>query len=275
MAVNESENESIEIELFIDALLRKYNYDFRGYSRDTIKRRLKQRQSLGGFPTICDMISPLLHSKDFFLTVLDDLSVNTTEMFRDPECYRTVKKNVLPELAKCDIIKIWHAGCSSGEEVYSMAIMLMEARLYDQALIYATDFNATILTTARDGIYPVERLQSYIRNYRKAGGLESFTDYYAARYELVLMEAFLREKIVFSNHNLAVDGAFSEVDFIICRNVLIYFNKELQERVLGIFSDCLRPGGFLWLGAKESLTLSKYSDRFEDVSCMERIYRKK
>ncbi len=253
MMQNDIDTENIEIELLLEAIFRKYNYDFRGYSRASIKRRLKHRLSLSGFGSLTAMQHELLYNRDFFLLLLRDLSINVTQMFRDPSFYKTLRKSVLPEFANKEVIKIWHAGCSSGEEVYSMAILLQELGLYKKSRIYATDFDETILAKAKEGIYPADLLRAYTENYREAGGVESFADYYLARYERVIMDNSLKKNILFSAHNLVTDGVFGEMDLIFCRNVLIYFNRELQDRVFKLFSDSLCQGGVLCLGSKETI----------------------
>ncbi len=274
MKFNDIDTENIEIELLLEAIYQKYDYDFRGYSRASIKRRLKRRLSLSGHATLTDMQREILYDPDFFHVLLQDLSINVTEMFRDPSFYKAVREVVLPLLAEREIIKIWHAGCSSGEEVYSIAILLQELGLYGKSLIYATDFDETILSKAKEGIYPVDLLQAYTRNYRDSGGVGSFADYYSARYELVLMDKALKENIVFSNHNLVTDGVFGEMDLVFCRNVLIYFKRELQDRVFRLFKESLCTGGFLCLGTKETVRISQYTGTFADVVKKEKIYRK-
>jgi len=274
MTIEHLENENIEVELLLQAIYRKYGYDFRGYSRASIKRRIKHRLTLSGLETISDMQKGVLYQPDFFNTLLQDMSVNVTEMFRDPSFYRALKEMVLPELAKLPHIKIWHAGCATGEEVYSMAIFLMEAGLYEKSRIYATDFDQVVLEKSKEGVYPIDRLKTYTRNYKETGGLESFANYYSAKYDLVMMDKSLKKNIVFSNHNLVTDGVFSEMDLIICRNVLIYFNRELQDRVFRLFSESLVQDGFLCLGSKETIKLSAHADLFADVVKEEKIYRK-
>ncbi len=274
MIFDEIDIENIELELLLEAIYKKHGYDFRAYSRASIKRRLKHRLALSGLATLTDMQREILYDQDFFPVLLQDLSINVTEMFRDPFFYRTLREKILPELAKREVIKIWHAGCSSGEEVYSMVILLLELGLYEKSRIYATDFDQTILAKAKEGVYPVEFLQTYTKNYREAGGLESFADYYSARYELVLMDKSLKKNIVFSEHNLVTDGVFSEMDMILCRNVLIYFNRDLQDRVFKLFRDSLCQGGFMCLGTKETVRISQYSDAFTDVVKKEKIYKK-
>ncbi len=269
-----SENEKIEIRLLLQAVYEKYGYDFRDYQKASIKRRIMRRQSLSNVETISEMQHKLLYDKEFFETLLLDFSINVTEIFRDPSFYRTLREKVIPLLTDRPFLKIWHAGCATGEEVYSMAILLKEEGIFKKTRIYATDINQKVLETAREGIYPIAGLKQGTRNYKKAGGLESFTDYYTARYDRVLMDKSLRENIVFSDHNLATDSSFGEMDVVICRNVLIYFNRELQNRVFRLFRDSLVNGGFLCLGSKETVRICDCSGNFEDFAADEKIYRK-
>lgn len=274
MLSDDMDVENLEVELLLEAIYQRYHYDFRGYSRSSIKRRLKHRLSLSGLGTLSDLQREILYDPECFHVLLQDLSINVTEMFRDPSFYRTLRGAILPGLAGREVIKIWHAGCASGEEVYSMAIMLHELGLYGKSLIYATDFDETALAKAKEGVYPAELLQNYTKNYRDSGGLESFAEYYAARYELVIMRNSLKKNIVFSEHNLVTDGVFGEMDLILCRNVLIYFKRELQDRVFKLFKDSLGPGGYLCLGSKETIRISTYSDSFVDSVGREKIYQK-
>jgi len=266
-------NENIEIALLLEAIHLKYGYDFRGYSKSSLKRRIKRRLSLSDLKSICEMQHKLLYEKDFFETILLDFSINVTEMFRDPSFYRTIRKVIIPELKRLPFIRIWHAGCSTGEEVYSMAILLKEEGIYKKTRIYATDFNEQVIKKAKEGIYPIDRMKDYTTNYLKGGGRTSFADYYTAKYEFALMDKSLKEHIVFTDHNLVTDGVFGEMDIIFCRNVLIYFNRELQNRVFNLFRNSLRDGGFLCLGSKESVRFSDCSDDFEDIVKEEKIYR--
>jgi chemotaxis protein methyltransferase CheR len=269
------ENEKIEIELLLEAIYLKYGYDFRSYAKASIKRRILRRLSLSGLKTISEMQHGLLYDRKFFETLLLDLSINVTEMFRDPSFYRALRKKVIPELKNRSFVKVWHAGCATGEEIYSMAILLREEGLYEKTQIYATDNNQKVINEAKEGIYPIDNMKQYTRNYQKAGGRTSFSDYYTARYDNAIMRPPLKKNIVFADHNLATDGVFGEMDLILCRNVLIYFSRDLQNRAFGLFRDSLRDDGFLCLGSKESIRFSEYSDDFEDVVTKEKIYRKK
>ncbi len=270
-----NENENIEFDLLLQAIYQKYGYDFRNYSRASLKRRIRYRLSQSNIKTISEMQHKLLYDSKFFATLLSDLTINVTEMFRDPSFFKVLREVVIPELKKQPFIKIWHAGCSSGEEVYSTAILMKEEGLYKTSLIYATDADDVVLGKAKSGVFAIDRMKDYTLNYRKAGGLASFADYYTARYDNAIMDNSLKKNIVFSNHNLVTDGVFGEMDMIICRNVFIYFNRDLQDRVFRLFSESLRPGGFLCLGTKETIRFSSFSDDFENVADHERIYRKK
>jgi len=268
-------NEEIEIHLLLEAINMKYGYDFRNYSSAHMKRRINYRMSVEGIVSITEMQHKILYDKGFFNLVLSDFSINVTEMFRDPSFYRAFRKDVIPILKTYPFIRIWHAGCATGEEIYSMAILLKEEGLYDRAQIYATDFNKIVLQKAKDGIYPLSDIKEYTHNYQQAGGKSSFSDYYIAQYDSVIFEPSLKKKITFAEHNLVTDGVFGEMHVIICRNVLIYFNKELQSRVIKLFSDSLSNGCFLCLGSKESIEFSTSSGRFEEFINNEKIYQKK
>lgn len=269
------DNEEIEIKLLIEGLFLKYGYDFRNYSKAHIKRRILRRLSISGLANISEMLYKALYDRSFFETILLDFSINVTEMFRDPTFYKALRKNVIPLLKTYPFLKIWHAGCATGEEVYSMAILLQEEGLYDRCQIYATDFNEVVLEKAKEGIYPIDNIKEYTYNYQQAGGTTSFSDYYMARYESVLLDQSLKEKIIFADHNLVTDGMFGEMNIIICRNVLIYFNKELQNRVINLFYESLCHGGILCLGSKESLRFSNYEEKFKPIDPNQRIFQKK
>ena len=271
---NTNENEKIEFDLILEAIYQKYGYDFRNYAKASLRRRLRYRLSQSNLKTISEMQHKLLNDKKFFDTLLLDLTINVTEMFRDPSFFKALREIVISELKKQPFIKVWHAGCSSGEEIYSTAILLKENGMYESSLIYATDTNEMVLDKAKSGIFPIEKMKDFTVNYRKAGGLASFADYYTARYDNAIMDNSLKKNIVFSNHNLVTDSVFGEMDLIMCRNVLIYFNRELQDRVFRLFLDSLRPGGFLCLGSKETVRFSSLSGNFENVIEKERVYRR-
>lgn len=269
------ENENLEIKLLLEGIYRKYGYDFRDYAVAHTKRRLEYRKDVSGLKNYAEMLHRVISDEDFFSMVLFDLSINVTEMFRDPLFYKEIRKTVVPHLKTYPFVKVWHAGCSAGQEVYSMAILLEEESMKERAQIYATDFNERVLKTAKNGIYPIDDIKQYTTNYIQSGGRESFSDYYTADNKHVILKSSLRKRVLFSSHNLVTDGVFGEMNVIFCRNVLIYFNKELQERVLQLFYESLCPGGFLCLGSKESLKFSKVGDKFEEVATQEKIYRKK
>jgi chemotaxis protein methyltransferase CheR len=269
------ETENVEIALVLEAIYRKYGYDFRDYTYASVKRRLVHRLHIAGLKNFAEMQHRLLHDVAFFEQILLDLSINVTEMFRDPSFYQALRRDVIPLLHKHPFLKIWHAGCATGEEAYSMAILLAEEGLYTRAKMYATDFNNMVLQKAKEGIFPVDRVKEYTLNYQRAGGKTSFVEYYTAYHNTILMNRTLKKNIVFANHNLETDGVFGEMNLIVCRNVLIYFNRDLQNRVIKLFHDSLAPQGILCLGAKENLRFSTYADRFDDLVVDEKIYRKK
>ncbi len=268
-------NEQLEIQLLLEAIYRKYGYDFREYSIAHTRRRLEYRRAIEGMKNYSEMQHKVIHEAKFFEQLLLDLSINVTEMFRDPWFYKKVRELVIPHLQTYPFVKIWHAGCSAGQEVYSMGILLQEELMKERAQIYATDFNESILERAKQGIYPMDLVRQYTANYQASNGTASFSDYYTADYDNVIMKNSLKDKVLFTPHNLATDGVFGEMHVIFCRNVLIYFNRELQNRVFNLFYDSLIPGGFLCLGSKESLRFSPVADKFELISEREKIYRKK
>ncbi|KJU86824.1 protein-glutamate O-methyltransferase CheR [Candidatus Magnetobacterium bavaricum] len=269
-----SENEDIEVRILLEAIYLKYGYDFRNYSKASLKRRIAQRMTLSSLDNVSDMIHKILYDRAFFDMFLNELSIKVTEMFRDPLFFLAMRKQVIPLLRPLPFIKVWIAGCSTGEEVYSLAILLTEEKLYEKTRIYATDFSEAALNQARDGIYKTNDMKKYTSNYQQAGGVESFVDYFLARYDSAIMDQSLRKNITFSRHNLVTDGVFGEMNLIVCRNVLIYFNRDLQDSVFGLFVDSLCEGGFLALGSKETIRLSRHASNFEDVSKEEKIYCK-
>jgi chemotaxis protein methyltransferase CheR len=269
------ENEKIELDLLLEAIYQKYHYDFKDYSRAHIKRRILYRMRMAKLKNISELQHKVLYERSFFETLLMDLSINVTEMFRDPSFYLAVRKKLISQLKRYPFIKIWHAGCSTGEEVYSLAILLKEEGIYDKVQIYATDFNALVLNRAKDAIYPIDLIKEYTSNYQKSGGNNSFAEYYTAQYDSVILAPSLRERIVFADHNLVTDGVFGEMNVILCRNVLIYFTKKLQNRVIKLFLDSLAPAGFLCLGSKESLQFSDYARYFDLYVAKEKIYQLK
>jgi chemotaxis protein methyltransferase CheR len=265
----------IEISLLLEALFQKYGYDFREYSRAHITRRISNRMILSGLKSVADIQSKALHEPAFAAILLQDLSITVTEMFRDPPFYIALREKVIPLLKTYSFVKIWHAGCSTGEEAYSMAIVLKEEGLYDRCTIYATDFNQAALEQAKEGIFSNDLIKEYTVNYQKAGGKESFSDYYISNYNRVIMDKSLKKNIVWANHNLVTDSVFAEMNMILCRNVLIYFDKNLQERVQKLFHESLSNGGILCLGSKESLRFSGYADAYTSLDVKQRIFKKK
>lgn len=269
------EVQNIEIRLLLEAIFLKYGYDFRKYGKAHVKRRILHRLNMEHLKTVSAMQELVLHDENFINTLLADLTINVTEMFRDPSFYKTVREELVPVLKTYPFIKIWHAGCASGEEVYSMAILLQEEGVYDRCQIYATDVNTCVLHQARNGIYDIALIKEYTANYADAGGKSSLSDYYTAGYNSVILNESLKKKIVFAEHNLATDYMFGEMHLIICRNVMIYFNQKLQEWVLDLFSESLCTGGFLCLGSKESLKEEKHKKMYRQFVENEKIFQKK
>ncbi|HEY0827813.1 MAG TPA: protein-glutamate O-methyltransferase CheR [Bacilli bacterium] len=271
---SEKETETIEINLLLDALYLKYGFDFRNYVRPSLVRRLNFICSKHHLTHVSDMIPKVLHDAAFANQLLLDLSVTVTEMFRDPEFFSELRDKVIPLLKTYPFVKIWHAGCATGEEVYSMAILLKEEGFYDRVQIYATDINQESIKTAQEGIYSLENIRKFTSNYNMSGGQTSFSDYYFAKYQMAKMNEDLKRNIVFSSHNLATDHAFGEMHLIICRNVLIYFDQILQNKVLNLFNHSLIHRGFLCLGSKESMESMECRGDYETLSAKWRIFRK-
>ncbi|TYO71073.1 protein-glutamate O-methyltransferase CheR [Pseudomonas sp. CK-NBRI-02] len=267
-------NTDIEIRLLIEAIYLKYSYDFRDYSGASIKRRILHAVRQFDCRTVSALQERVLHDPAAFMQLLQFLTIPVSEMFRDPEHFLAVRREVVPLLRTWPSLKVWIAGCSTGEEVYSMAILLREEGLLERTILYATDINPHSLEKAKQGIYPLKAMQTYAENYRKAGGRRDLSEYYTAAYGNAIIDSSLRENVTFADHSLATDSVFSETQLVSCRNVLIYFNKALQDRALGLFHESLCHRGFLVLGSKESLDFSAYSERFEALVRPERIYRK-
>ncbi len=264
----------IELPLLLEALYRKYHYDFRGYALASLKRRLAQALSRFECRTLSQLQDRVLHEPALFPLLLDFLTVQVSDMFRDPAYFRALREKVVPLLRTYPSLKVWVAGCSTGEEVYSLAILLQEEGLLQRSLIYATDINAGALERAQAGIYEAARMSGFTANHRKSGARTSLSDYYTAAYGKAVFDKALKTNIVFADHSLSTDSAFSEVQLISCRNVLIYFDRQLQDRVLGLFRDSLCRKGFLGLGAKESLRFSAHAYAFSDFAADDRIFRK-
>lgn len=266
---------NLEIRLLLEGVYQVYGYDFREYSEASLRRRLTQWLSGSGFATLSVAQSHLLRDRGLFDTLLRGITVNVSEMFRDPAFFKAVREQIVPYLKTYPFVKIWNAGCATGEEAYSMAILLLEEGFKGRFRIYATDINEEGICKAVEGIYPLQEMQRFTRSYQHAGGKGSFSDYYTARYDHAILNSSLRENIVFAAHNLAVDADFGVMNLILCRNVMIYFKAPLKERVLGLFDSSLLQGGYLCLGMKESLDHRKISDRYEAVTEKMQIYRKR
>lgn len=264
----------IEVKLFIEAVFMKYKYDFRQYSLASVKRRLSSVLIVHKIKTISALQEKVLYEPEFFNAVLQYMTISTTEMFRDPSYFKAFREKVIPYLKSYPSIKIWVAGCSSGEEAYSFAIIFKEEGLLDRVMIYATDINPVILEKAKAGIYRLDDMKKNSLNYQQSGGTKSLSDYYTASYNAVAIDPALKKNIVFADHSLATDSVFSEMQFVSCRNVLIYFDKELQNRAINLFHDSLSMKGFLGIGSKESLKFSSQDSAFEHWSANDRIYRK-
>ncbi|SEU25389.1 chemotaxis protein methyltransferase CheR [Paenibacillus sp. NFR01] len=271
---NKQELEQIEIELLLSGVHRLYGYDFRNYAMPSLKRRIWHHVHSENVPNISALQEKVLHDRACFERFVYSLSIPVTEMFRDPSLFLTFRQKVVPLLRTYPYIRIWHAGCSTGEEVYSMAILLHEEGLYDKARIYATDMNERSLQQAKEGLYDIGKMKQYTKNYMAAGGTRAFSEYYTAKYNSVMLQPFLRKNIIFAEHNLATDTSFNEFNVIFCRNVMIYFNDELRDHVHGLFHESLSRFGVLVLGAKESIHFTRYSDSYEPLDRIEKIYRK-
>lgn len=265
----------IEQRLLIDAIFHRYHYDFRGYAQASLKRRLGTALGHFGCETLSQLQDRVLHDATVFPALLEYLTVQVSDMFRDPSYFRSLREEVVPLLRTYPSLKIWVAGCSAGEEVYSLAILLQEEGLLDRTLIYATDINPQALRAAESGVFDMTRVATFTENHARSGAKSSLSDHYTARYGRVVLDKALREHVVFSDHSLATDNVFAEVHLVSCRNVLIYFERDLQSRALGLFREALCHRGFLGLGSKESLRFSDQSEAFDDFVLEDRIYRKK
>jgi chemotaxis protein methyltransferase CheR len=263
-----------QLSVFLEAIFNHYGYDFRNYSKASLKRRLNRIFINTQVNNTGDLLEQLMKSPASFEYFLQELTVNVTEMFRDPAFFLSLRKKVLPALSTYPFIKIWDAGCSSGEELFSLAIMLKEEKLLHRSKIYATDINQRVLKEAKEGIFPLNTMKIYSKNYQEAGGKLSLADYYHANYERAIFNSDLLENVVFYPHNLATDKSFNEFHLIICRNVLIYFDKELQDKVVRLFYDSLATLGYIGLGQKETLFLSPLAKKFDVIDKEEKIYRK-
>jgi chemotaxis protein methyltransferase CheR len=267
--------EDIEVQLLLEALYHRYHYDFRHYARASIKRRLKQARLQMHFATYSAMQDALLHDPAMIGRLLDFLTVQVSEMFRDPDYYLAIREKVIPHLRTYPSIKVWVAGCSGGEELYSFVILFKEEGLLDRTLFYATDINQKALEAAASGVYALDRIKAFTENHQKSGGKSSLSDYYTAAYGRAVFDKALRSRVVFSDHSLVTDAVFAEVQMVSCRNVMIYFDRNLQDRAIGLFRDSLSRNGFLGLGSKESLRFSAHADSFADFVREEKIYQRR
>jgi chemotaxis protein methyltransferase CheR len=275
IASDDEARERLEIDLLLDAIHRRYSYDFRGYALASLRRRLWHRVHAEGLETLSGLQERILHEPACMDRLLRDLSINVTEMFRDPGFHRALRDRVFPLLRTYPFIRVWIAGCSTGEEIYSLSIALREADLLERTRIYATDINGPALGLAREGAFPLERMRRYTENYLSAGGSESFSSYYAVDSDLARFDPTLAEGVVFAQHNLVTDGSFNEFHLIVCRNVLIYFGFDLQEEVLRLFGDSMARFGILALGRKESIRRSSLAEQYEPLDEAERLFRRR
>jgi chemotaxis protein methyltransferase CheR len=269
-----AEIENLEIELLLEGIYRRYGFDFREYAPASLRRRLWRRIRAEGLESVSGLQERVLHHANAMESLLLDLSVNVTAMFRDPSFYLAFRRRVVPLLRTYPFTRIWVAGCSTGEEVFSLAILLDEEGVYERTRIYATDINEVVLDQARRGVFPLDKMQEYTQNYIRAGGARSFSEYYVARYDGALFSRSLLDNVVFAQHNLVSDHAFNEFNVILCRNVMIYFDRSLQNRVHELFHESLEMFGVIGLGHKESMRFTPFEDRFEDLDAVERLYRK-
>ena len=268
------ETEALELQLLLEGIYRQYGFDFREYAPASLKRRVWRRVQAEQAGTITGLLERVLHGADVMERLLLDLSINVTSMFRDPTFYNAFRVQVVPLLKTYPFTRIWVAGCSTGEEVYSLAILLHEEAIYDRTRIYATDINEAVLERARDGVFPVDKMQEYTENYIRAGGKQSFSEYYLAKYEGALFDRKLTENVVWAPHHLVQDRSFNTFNVILCRNVMIYFDRALQTRVHQLFHDSLERFGILALGHKESIRFTGIEHAYEELDALERIYRK-
>ena len=267
-------HEEIELDLLLEAIFRHYHYDFRGYSRGSLHRRLTRAQQQHDCTSLSQLQHLLLRDPAVFADLMGFLTIQVSEMFRDPAYFRALREQVIPHLRTYPSLKIWIAGCANGEEFYSLAILFREEGLEDRTLFYCTDISPAALEKAEAGIYDIARIPQFSENHRLAGGKTSLSDYYTAAYGAAVFDKSLRRRVVFAQHNLASDQVFSEVHLVSSRNVLIYFDRDLQDRALGLFGESLVRGGFLGLGSRETIRFSRYSDAFADFDEGEKIYRR-
>ncbi len=263
-----------EFDLLLNELASRYGYDFTNYARTSLKRRINRLLIIDKFPGFAELLFKVKNEEAYLHRFIQEVTVNVTEMFRDPSLYKTLREKVLPSLGTHPIIRIWHAGCSTGEEVYSMAILLQEANLLHKSLLYATDINPSVIENIRRGIFPLSSMKQYSENYIASGGKQDFSTYYTANYEGAQFNKSLQTKMVVATHNLVADRSFNEFQLIICRNVLIYFDKDLQDKVLTLFDGSMEKLGFLVLGAKENIRFSTIDKAYSQIEPNEKIWRK-
>ncbi|TDH29353.1 protein-glutamate O-methyltransferase CheR [Segetibacter sp. 3557_3] len=263
-----------EMNLLVTEVFRLYGYDFTNYARASLKRRINRIIIIDRFPSFAELLYRVKHDPSYFKRLVEELTVNVTEMFRDPAVFKTIREEILPVLATNPFIRIWHAGCATGEEVYSMAILLEEANLLHKSLLYATDLNPTVIENIRRGIFPLSQMKQYSENYNLSGGKKDFSQYYTANYDRAKFDDRLKAKMITATHNLVSDRSFNEFNLIFCRNVLIYFDKQLQDKVFSLFDESLQKLGFLVLGSKENLRFSKVAKKFAQLHEKEKIWRK-
>ena len=268
------ETEQLELQLLLEGIFRRYGFDFREYAPSSLKRRVLRRVHAEGLSTIAGLLERVLHDPAVMERLLLDLSINVTSMFRDPTFYASLRERVAPLLRTYPFTRVWVAGCSTGEEVYSLAILLREEGLYERARIYATDINEAVLERARGGVFPLDKMKEYTENYIRSGGQRSFSEYYLAKYQGALFDRELTANVVWAPHNLVQDRSFNTFNLILCRNVMIYFDRALQTRVHELFYDSLERLGILALGHKESIRFTGLEDRYEELDGAEKLYRK-
>jgi chemotaxis protein methyltransferase CheR len=273
-AEGQLETETLELQLLLEGIYRQYGFDFREYAPASLKRRVWRRVQAERAGTIAGLLALVLHDEEVMERLLLDLSINVTAMFRDPTFYAAFRERVVPMLRTYPFTRIWVAGCSTGEEVYSLSILLHEEDLYDRTRIYATDINEAVLERAREGVFPLEKMREYTENYIRAGGKRSFSEYYLAKYEGALFERTLTDNVVWAPHNLVQDRSFNTFNVILCRNVMIYFDRALQTRVHQLFYDSLERFGVLALGHKESIRFTGVESAYEELDAQEKLYRK-
>jgi chemotaxis protein methyltransferase CheR len=266
--------ERIEIDCLLEAIYRRYGFDFREYAPASLRRRLARRMEIEGLETVSALQEKILRTPDLMERLILDLSINVTSMFRDPSFYVAFREKVVPLLRTYPFTRIWVAGCSTGEEVYSLAILLDEEGLYERTRLYATDINEAVLDRAREGVFPMTKMQEYTQNYIRTGGTRAFSDYYLSAYDGAAFDKKLTRNVVFAQHNLASDRSFNEFNVIVCRNVMIYFDRTLQARVHDLFLESLTRFGILALGHKESVNFTPHASKYEELDAAERLYRK-